>query len=79
MTIFIATSAGFVTITVGVVSCVRWIFRRGQIAGKEQAVREADRLAQVKAQAEWQDKVRALEAQVAQIQAELDSMRSQQP
>jgi hypothetical protein len=79
MTIFIATSAGFVTITVGVAGCVRWIFKRGQISGKEQAVLEADRLAQVKAQAEWQDKVRALEAQVAQIQAELDLIRPQKP
>ena len=31
------------------------------------------------AQAEWQDKVRALEAQVAQIQAELDLIRPQKP
>jgi hypothetical protein len=50
-----------------------------QISGKEQAVLEAARLAQVKAPAEWQDKVRALEAQVAQIQAELDLIRPQKP
>jgi uncharacterized protein YlxW (UPF0749 family) len=78
MAIFIATAAGIVTIAIGATGCVRWIYKRGQASGKAQAALEAERVAQIEAQARAQAKVEALEAQVAQIQAELDSMRAPQ-
>jgi len=70
MTIFIATVAGIVTISIGVAGCVRWIYRRGKASGIAEAALEAERLAQAEAQAQAQAKVKALEAQVTQIQDE---------
>jgi len=81
MTIFIATAAGIVTISLGATGLVRWIFRRGQASGRKQAALEAERLAQAAAQAEAQAKVKALEGQVAQIkdeaQAKVKALESQ--
>lgn len=48
-----------------------WVYRRGQDSGRARAEREADQ----RAQAEAAEKVRRLEARLAAIQAELDSLR----
>jgi hypothetical protein len=73
MAIFIATLASVVTIALGTAALVRWIYRRGQASGRQQAALEREKLAQAAAQAEAKDKVKALEARVAQIQDDAQS------
>jgi type VI protein secretion system component VasK len=52
-----------------------WVYRRGQHSGRAEAEREAGQ----RAQAEAAEKVKALEAQLAAIQAELNSLRPKRP
>ena len=68
----VAILSASTTVLCAIGSLLWWTYRRGQAWGAEQVRHEADQRAQARAEA----KIRALEAVVAEMHAELAAMQS---
>jgi len=75
MIITTAVLASIVTIAIGVISGIRWIYRHGEESGKAQAEYQADR----RAQAEVKAKIQTMEAELSKLRAEMDRIRPRRP
>jgi len=68
----VTIASSLVAVIVGLISCVKWIFRRGEASGRAQLEHRAER----RAQAQGEASLRVMAERMAELESELECMRT---